>query len=95
LAWRRDDVGFELGAAAMASILSVCPILGGMGIALAATWPDVAIVPMVIALAPAALLFPIVLYAQSYLLWQALDVVVRPVQPDDFDTAFILAAAAR
>lgn len=77
----------------MASMLSVGPILAGLAIALAVTWPDVAIMPLAIGLAPAALVFPVVLYAQSYLMWQALDVVVRPVQPEDFDAAFVLAAA--
>jgi hypothetical protein len=40
---------------------------------------------MIVALAPAAIVLPIVLYPVSYTAWQALDIAMRPVTVDDFE----------
>lgn len=85
LRWRRDDVGFELGAAAMAAIIVMGPLVVLLGLVLALTWPDVAVVPLMAVFVPAAVVLPIVLYPVSYTMWQAVDLRMRPPTPADLE----------
>jgi len=85
LNWRRDDVGYELGAAATAAIICMGPIVLVLAGVMALTWPDIEVVPLLVAFFPAALLIPILLYPSSYTTWQAVDILMRPVQPTDFE----------
>lgn len=82
--WRRGDVGYELGAAAMAAIITLGLLVLAIGAAVLITWPDVEVVAMLVVLGIAAVLLPIVTYPMSYTMWQAVDVVMRPVSSDDF-----------
>lgn len=93
LRWRRGDVGFELGAAAMAAFLTLGPLLLVLGVALAVTWPSPPVVALLAFFIPSALVLPLVTYPLSYTVWQALDLAVRPVRPDDFDAEFIIGDA--
>lgn len=83
-------MGFELGAAAMAAVITLGPILLVLGVALAVAWPSIPVGPLLVVFIPSALLFPLVTYPLSYTVWQALDLAMRPVQPDDFDVEFIV-----
>jgi uncharacterized protein (DUF983 family) len=85
LRWRRGDVGFELGAASMAAIIVLGPLMVGLGVMAALTWPDIAVTPMLIVLGAGAVILPVLLYPVSYTMWQALDIAMRPVSVDDFD----------
>jgi uncharacterized protein (DUF983 family) len=85
LRWRRDDVGFELGAAAMAAVIVLGPLVLALAVVLAITWPDVEVVPMMIVFLTAGVVLPIVLYPISYTMWQAVDLMMRPVSENDFD----------
>ena len=78
-------MGFELGAATMAAIIVLGPLVVGMGVMAAVTYPEIAVTPMLIVLGAGALILPIVLYPVSYTMWQALDIAMRPVTVDDFD----------
>jgi hypothetical protein len=57
-------------------------ILGGM---VAVTWPEVNVVPMFIVLAVLAIVLPFFTYGPAYCMWQAIDILLRPPEPDDFD----------
>jgi uncharacterized protein (DUF983 family) len=87
LRWRRGDVGFELGAATVAAIVTLGGLVVALGVSLAVTWPEVAVVPLLIVLGIAALVVPVAIYPMTYTVWQALDLVMRPVAPDDFSNA--------
>ena len=93
LRWRRGDAGFELGAAAVAAIIVLGPLLVALAVVVALTWPDVAVVPLLVVLGLGGVVLPIVLYPVSYTLWQALDLAMRPVSLDDFDVEAIGEAA--
>ena len=69
----------------MAAIIVLGPLILGLGVMAALTWPDIAVVPMLVVLGAAAVILPVVLYPVSYTMWQALDIAMRPVTPDDFD----------
>jgi uncharacterized protein (DUF983 family) len=90
LMWRRGDVGFELGAAAIAAAITLGPLIVALAVVMAITWPTIAVVPMLAGFVPAALILPVLLYPISYTIWQALDLVIRPAKPDDFDVAFVV-----
>jgi uncharacterized protein (DUF983 family) len=84
LEWRRGDVGFELGAAAIAAIICMGPLVIALGVTVAITYPDVEIVPMLAVLGIGALTLPVLLYPSSYTIWQSVDILMRPVKDDDF-----------
>jgi uncharacterized protein (DUF983 family) len=95
LRWRRGDAGFELGAAAIAAIIVMGPLMIVMGIGVALTWPDIAVGPLLAVLVPAAVILPILLYPVSHTLWQALDLAMRPVSSGDFDVEVIASPDVR
>jgi len=77
-------VGYELGAAAVTAIITFGPlmlILGGM---VAYTWPEVEVVPMFVVLVVLAVALPLLLYGSAYLIWQAIDIMMRTPTPLDF-----------
>jgi uncharacterized protein (DUF983 family) len=84
LNWRRGDVGYELGAAATAAIICMGPLVVLLGVVMAFTWPEVHVVPLFVVFGVGALVLPILLYPSSYTMWQAVDILMRPPQPDDF-----------
>lgn len=69
----------------MTAIITLGPLVVLLGIMVAVTWPDVEVTLMLAVLGTLAVLLPFWTYARSYLMWQALDVVMRPPTPDDFD----------
>lgn len=77
-------MGFELGAAAMATIIVLGPLVVALGVVLAITWPDVAVVPLMAIFLAGGVILPILLYPVSYTMWQAVDIVMRPPEPGDF-----------
>jgi uncharacterized protein (DUF983 family) len=85
LEWRRGDVGFELGAAAMTAIITGGPLVLVLGAMAAATWPDIEVVPMFVVLVVLAIVLPFFTYGPSYMMWQAVDILMRPPTADDFD----------
>ena len=93
LRWRRGDVGYELGAAAIAAIITLGPLIIALGLTIGFTWPKLEVVPMLAVFLPIALLLPLLTYPLSYTIWQAIDLTMRPVQVEDFDAAFVLDGA--
>ena len=69
----------------MAAIIVLGPLIVGLGVMAALTYPEIAVTPMLIVLGAGAVILPIVLYPVSYTMWQALDIAMRPVAIDDFD----------
>jgi uncharacterized protein (DUF983 family) len=84
LEWRRDDVGYELGAAAITAIITFGPLMLVLGAMVAVTWPEVAVGPMFAVLAVLAIGLPLLLYGSAYLIWQAIDLLMRHPTPLDF-----------
>src|SRR5262245_37606803 len=76
--WRRGYEGFELGAMTVNTIVCFGLLLIGAGAGIAATLPDVSVVPLVVILGLGAIVLPILLYPVSYTLWQAIDLAMHP-----------------
>jgi uncharacterized protein (DUF983 family) len=81
--WRRGDVGFELGAATINTIITFGVIIMSGAVAMIATSPDIPTVKIVVCLVVAAIAIPILIYPVTYTLWQALDLAMRPPQPGE------------
>ena len=81
--WRRGDVGFELGAATMNTIITFGLVIVGVVIGVVATSPDIAVVPIVIGLVIACVVIPVLIYPITYTLWQAIDIAVRNEEDPD------------
>lgn len=82
--WRRGDVGFELGAVTVTSIVTLGAVVVGVATGLILTAPDFAVMEIMIGLVIVAVVMPIVVYPISYTLWQACDLAMRPPQPGEF-----------
>ncbi|CAN5560699.1 hypothetical protein BH18ACT3_BH18ACT3_15550 [soil metagenome] len=83
IAWRRGDVGFELGAASISAIIVLGTLVAGMGGTMVATWPDVPYVWLFVGLALAAVALPVLVYPITFTIWQAVDLMMRPPEPGE------------
>lgn len=81
--WRRADVGFELGAATINTMVTFGAVVVGVAAAMIATAPEFAVVPIVIGTVAFAAVVPVVMYPVSYTIWQAVDLAMRPPQPGE------------
>lgn len=70
----------------MAAFLVLGPLVLALGVTVAITWPEVEVVPMMIALVVAGVVLPVVVYPMSYTMWQAVDLMMRPVSAADFES---------
>ena len=69
----------------MTAIITFGPlmlILAGM---VAVTWPEVNTVAMFVVLVTLAIILPFFTYGPAYCMWQAIDILLRPPEPDDFE----------
>lgn len=78
--WRREE-GFELGAVTMNTVLTFGALTVAMAVGFVVTYPDVPVLPFVLALMGVGLLMPIVIYPFTYTIWLAFDLRVHP--PDE------------
>jgi uncharacterized protein (DUF983 family) len=83
ITWRRGYEGFELGALAINVIVCFGVLVVGMVIGLIATWPDIAVVPLLVILGVGAIALPILVYPVSYTVWQAVDLAMHPPGPGE------------
>jgi uncharacterized protein (DUF983 family) len=88
--WRRGDVGFELGAATVNTIITFAMIIVAGGVAMIVTAPDIPTVRIVIGLVIAAIVIPVLIYPMTYTLWQAFDLAMRPPQSGELPSAPVL-----
>jgi uncharacterized protein (DUF983 family) len=83
LDWHRGYEGFELGAMTMNVTVVFGALILGAAIGIGVTSPEIAVVPLVLALGAVAIVLPIALYPVSYTLWQAIDLAMHPPDPSD------------
>ena len=83
LRWERNYEGFMLGAMAISFITTGGSLLITMAIGVIASYPEVALVPVLVSTVSVTLLVGIFGYPISYTLWQAIDLYLRPISEDD------------
>jgi hypothetical protein len=80
--WERQ-AGFSLGATTVNTIVT----FGLFGLVIlvgfVATYPDIATVPILVASVAIAVVVPIVFYPFSYTVWAAIDLAMRPLEPEE------------
>ncbi len=91
--WRREE-GSELGALTVNTILTFGALTIGMVVGFVATWPDIAVLPLVLVLGVIAVVMPIVIYPVTYTLWLAFDLRVHPPDPAELADAAAAVAAS-
>ena len=77
--------GHFIGAVGMNTILSLGLLLVTLVVSLVATFPDFPVVQLVVVNVAVAVLAPIVFYPLSRMLWTAVDIAMRPLEPDEVD----------
>ena len=75
--------GTFVGAVGMNTILSFGLLFVGVVVFFVATYPDVPAGPWVFLVALAYAPVPVILYPVSKTLWLAVELVMRPVEPDE------------
>lgn len=80
MAWNRE-VGVELGAVTVSTILTFGAITVCMAVGFVLTVPDVPVVPFLVGIGLVALCTPVLVYPVSYTLWLAIDLAMHP--PDE------------
>ncbi len=83
IGWRRGDVGFELGAAAVSAVICMGLLVVAMVVGIVLTLPDIPVVPLLVVLGGGALVLPVVVYPVSYTVWQAVDLTMRKPERAD------------
>ena len=81
IGWHRGYEGFELGAMAINAVVSLGLLVVGLLIGVVATWPDIAVLPMLLILGVCAVALPVLVYPFSYTIWQAVDLAMHPPAP--------------
>ena len=76
--WQRE-VGFELGAVTMNTIVTFGLLAVMMTVGFIMTSPDIPVLPFVLALSATALVVPVIIYPFTYTMWLAFDLAVHPL----------------
>ena len=81
--------GHFIGAVGMNTIMSLGMLLVTLVVSLVVTFPDFPVVPLVVINVAVAALAPILFYPLSRMLWTAVDIAMRPLEPDEVDWAVV------
>lgn len=82
-------VGHWVGAVGMNTILTFGVLFLVLVVGLFATYPDIAIGPVLGASVGAAILVPVVAWPFSQTLWTAVDIMMRPVTDHELDPRYL------
>ena len=73
------EPGFLLGAVTINTIVTFGLLAAVLLVGTILSYPDIAVVPMLIASGAVAILVPIIFYPFSYTVWAAVDLAMRPL----------------
>ncbi len=80
--------GHSLGAVAVNTVVSSALVLTVVSLALVVFGTDVSTPFLLLIAAPIGLIFPILFDPVSRTLWNALELLMRPAQPDELNQRF-------
>jgi hypothetical protein len=93
--WERKLEGFELGSMTVNVILTFGTMLIAMGIGVALSYPDIAVLPIFVLIVAIAVVMPFVIFPMTYSIWLAVDLFMRAPEPDELaDAAAAIANGA-
>ncbi|MDH4278965.1 MAG: DUF983 domain-containing protein [Acidimicrobiia bacterium] len=77
--------GHFIGAVGMNTIMSLGTLLITLVVSLVVTFPEFPVVKLVVINVAVATLAPILFFPLSRMLWTAIDIAMRPLEPDEVD----------
>ncbi|MDH3299607.1 MAG: DUF983 domain-containing protein [Acidimicrobiia bacterium] len=77
--------GHFIGAVGMNTIMSLAMLFVTLVVSLVVTFPEFPVVKLVLINVAVATLAPILFYPLSRMLWTAIDIAMRPLEPDEVD----------
>ena len=83
--WFERGDGYFIGATCVNLVAAIALPAFVYGLVLAVTWPNPPWRGAAVAGIVAALLVPLAFYPVARIVWLALDVVIRPIQPAEYD----------
>lgn len=83
LVWQRNTEGFMLGALAMNIVITGAALITTLVIGVVLSYPDIAIVPVLISTVAVTLIVGVFGYPISYTTWLAIDLAMRPLDNRD------------
>jgi uncharacterized protein (DUF983 family) len=87
------QVGFMLGAMTVNIIVTFGCLGAVLVVGSVATYPDIAVVPLVALSIVIAVVVPLAFYPFSYTLWAAIELKMRPLEPAEIADAAAAVAA--
>jgi uncharacterized protein (DUF983 family) len=81
--FERGD-GYFIGATCINLVAAIILPAMAYAVVLAVTWPNAAWLGAAIAAIVLAVLVPVLFYPFARIIWLALDLVIRPIQPDEY-----------
>ena len=81
-------VGHWVGAVGMNTMLTFGALFLVLFVGLVASYPDIAVVPVLAASVAVAVILPIVAWPYSQTLWTAIDIMMRPVTSEELDPRY-------
>jgi uncharacterized protein (DUF983 family) len=89
------QVGFMLGAMTINTIVTFGCLAAVVVVGMLATYPDVAVFPLVVLSIAVAVIVPLAFYPFSYTLWAAIELKMKPLDAaESADAAAALAAGS-
>ena len=86
----RRDEGHWIGAIGMNTVVSFGLLLITLAVGIALTWQDRRAAPIFVSAFAVALVVPVVFFGPSQTLWSAIDLAMRPLDPnDDVDPRYL------
>lgn len=68
---------------AISAVMCLGLLVAGLTVGVVLSWPDIAVLPLLIILGVSAIILPLVAYPLSYTTWQAVDLAMHPPEPGD------------
>lgn len=75
--------GHFVGAVGMSTIATFGLLLITLVVGIGLTWPDVRAAPLLVAMLPVAVIFPLVMHPTAKTLWVAIDLMMNPLEPGE------------
>ena len=75
--------GHWIGALGMNTVVSFGALLITLVIGLVLTWPEPEPIPLLVACVAVAIVVPVLFFPVSKMLWSAIDLAMRPLEPRD------------
>ena len=79
----KREEGHWIGALGMNTVVTLCLLLMTMAIAFILTWEERRALPIFVACFVVAGVTPILFFGSSQTLWSAIDLAMRPLEPED------------